>query len=90
MATFVLYALLVNAALYNAFSNGKLADNSELWFGVRFRIMDDPICYELKAISIGTGTSVKCYTPKSIFPSQSISRATFQQDNPRLPAAKTA
>ncbi|GFW23164.1 uncharacterized protein TNCV_3802641 [Trichonephila clavipes] len=30
--------------------------------------MDDPICYELRVISIATGTSVKCYSPKS-FPS---------------------
>ncbi|GFT72536.1 uncharacterized protein TNCV_973981 [Trichonephila clavipes] len=27
-----------------------------------------PICYELRVISIATGTSVKCYSPKS-FPS---------------------
>ncbi|GFW08048.1 hypothetical protein TNCV_2978161 [Trichonephila clavipes] len=25
-----------------------------LWFGVRFRIMDDPICYELRVITIAT------------------------------------
>ncbi|GFW17234.1 uncharacterized protein TNCV_1957051 [Trichonephila clavipes] len=30
--------------------------------------MEDPICYELRVISIATGTSVKCYSPKS-FPS---------------------
>ncbi|GFV19441.1 transposable element Tcb2 transposase [Trichonephila clavipes] len=30
--------------------------------------MDDPICYELRVISIATGSSVKCYRPKS-FPS---------------------
>ncbi|PRD36642.1 UNVERIFIED_CONTAM: hypothetical protein NCL1_08023 [Trichonephila clavipes] len=30
--------------------------------------MDDPVCYELRVISIATGTSVKCYSPKS-FPS---------------------
>ncbi|GFX40466.1 uncharacterized protein TNCV_1412761 [Trichonephila clavipes] len=27
--------------------------------------MDDPICYELREISIATGTFVKCYSPKS-------------------------
>ncbi|GFW80419.1 transposable element Tcb1 transposase [Trichonephila clavipes] len=37
----------------------------ELWLEVRFRILDDPICYELRVISILTGTSVKCYIPKS-------------------------
>ncbi|GFU63135.1 uncharacterized protein TNCV_3150551 [Trichonephila clavipes] len=30
--------------------------------------MDDPICYELRVISIAIGTSVKCCSPKS-FPS---------------------
>ncbi|GFW72065.1 uncharacterized protein TNCV_4789531 [Trichonephila clavipes] len=30
--------------------------------------MDDSICYELRVISIVTGTFVKCYSPKS-FPS---------------------
>ena len=27
--------------------------------------MDGPICYDLKVISIATGTSVKCYSRKS-------------------------
>ena len=27
--------------------------------------MDDPVCYGLRVISIATGTSVKCYSPKS-------------------------
>ncbi|GFX23291.1 transposable element Tcb1 transposase [Trichonephila clavipes] len=35
---------------------------------VRFRFMDDPICYKLRVISIATGTSVKCYRPE-LFPS---------------------
>ncbi|GFW86094.1 uncharacterized protein TNCV_1969021 [Trichonephila clavipes] len=30
--------------------------------------MDDPICCELRVVSIATGTSTKCYIPKS-FPS---------------------
>ncbi|GFX11870.1 transposable element Tcb2 transposase [Trichonephila clavipes] len=30
---------------------------SESWFGVRFRIMDDPICYKLMVISIVTDIS---------------------------------
>ncbi|GFS64756.1 transposable element Tcb1 transposase [Trichonephila clavipes] len=38
------------------------------WTPVPFRIMDEPICYELRVISKATGTSVKCYSPKS-FPS---------------------
>ncbi|GFV32284.1 transposable element Tcb2 transposase [Trichonephila clavipes] len=40
MAAFVLDAIQVNAA----FQSG----HPELWFGVRFRIMDNPICYELR------------------------------------------
>ncbi|GFX77947.1 transposable element Tcb1 transposase [Trichonephila clavipes] len=31
----------------------------ELWCRVLFRIMDDPICYELRVISIETGTPMK-------------------------------
>ncbi|GFT66894.1 uncharacterized protein TNCV_996731 [Trichonephila clavipes] len=34
--------------------------------------MDDPICYEMRVISITFGTSVKCYSPKS-FPSFKVS-----------------
>ena len=33
---------------------------------MRFRITDGPIHYELRAISIATGTSVKCYSLKSL------------------------
>ena len=33
--------------------------------GVWFRTMEDPICYELRVISLATGTSGKCYSPKS-------------------------
>ncbi|GFS59924.1 uncharacterized protein TNCV_3957231 [Trichonephila clavipes] len=35
---------------------------------VQFRIMYDPICYELRLISIATGTSMKCYSRKSFYP----------------------
>ncbi|GFW09042.1 transposable element Tcb1 transposase [Trichonephila clavipes] len=31
----------------------------------QFRIMDDPICFELREVSIATGTSVKCSTTRS-------------------------
>ncbi|GFY19487.1 uncharacterized protein TNCV_4646611 [Trichonephila clavipes] len=41
------------------------SNNSNLWFGVRFRIRDVPICYELRVISIAKDTSLKCYGPKS-------------------------
>ncbi|GFW54313.1 transposable element Tcb1 transposase [Trichonephila clavipes] len=42
--------------------------NPELWFGVRFHITVNPIFYELRVILVATGTSGKCYSPKS-FPS---------------------
>ena len=64
MAVFVLDAMLVNVAFESALSNYIVAESPELWSGVRFRIMDDPICYELRVNSITTGTSVKCYCPK--------------------------
>ncbi|GFV17229.1 transposable element Tcb1 transposase [Trichonephila clavipes] len=51
-----------------ALSNDIVAKHLELRLGGRFRIMGDPICYELRVISIATGTSMKFYCPKS-FPS---------------------
>ncbi|GFV12188.1 uncharacterized protein TNCV_1536851 [Trichonephila clavipes] len=42
--------------------------------------MDDPVCYELKVISIATSTSVKCYSPKS-FPSL---KASLEQSFSRI------
>ena len=68
LATFVLDAVPVNVAFQSTFSTDIVAEHLELWSEVRFRIMDDPICCKLKVISIPTGTSVKCYSPKS-FPS---------------------
>ena len=53
-----------------------LAEHPELWSGVRFRIMEDPICYEMRIISITAGLSVKCYSPKS-FPSFKASHKLF-------------
>ena len=57
--------MLLNAAFQSALSNDIVAEHRELWSEVQFRIMDDPICYELRVISIATGTSVKCYSSKS-------------------------
>ena len=65
MAVFVLGAMPINTAFENALSNSIEGEHPELWSGVRFWILDDPICYELRVISITTGTSVKCYSPKS-------------------------
>ena len=58
MAAFVLNVMPVNAAFQSALSNDIVAEHSELWSGVRLRIMDDPICNELRIISISTGKSV--------------------------------
>ena len=51
MTAFVLDAVPVSAAFQSAFSNDILAENKELWSGVRFRIMDNPISYEFRIIS---------------------------------------
>ena len=68
MAMFVLDAMPVNAAFYKALSSDNMAEHPKLWSGVRFRILDDLIFYELRVSWIVTGMSVKSYSPKS-FPS---------------------
>ncbi|GFU71337.1 transposable element Tc1 transposase [Trichonephila clavipes] len=55
---------------------------------MRFRIMDDPICYELRVISIATGSSVMCYNPKS-FPSIKASSELSFSNNALPHVAKT-
>ncbi|GFV30794.1 transposable element Tcb1 transposase [Trichonephila clavipes] len=60
--------MLLNAAFRTTLSNDIVALHPELWLELRFRIMDDPICYELRLISIAKDTSGKCYSPK-LFPS---------------------
>ena len=62
MAKFMLDIMLVNTAFQNVLSNSK---HPELWSGVKFCIMDDRICYELRVISLATSMSMKCYSPKS-------------------------
>ena len=66
MAMFILDAMLVKATFQSALSNNIVAEHSELWSGVQFCIMDKPICYKLRIISITTGMSIKCYSPKSL------------------------
>ncbi|GFX15964.1 uncharacterized protein TNCV_522711 [Trichonephila clavipes] len=41
-----------------ALSNDILAEHLELWFGVRFHLIDDPMFYELRIISIATVQSI--------------------------------
>ena len=41
MAAFVLNAMPVNTAFQSALLNDIVAEHSELWSGVRFRIMDN-------------------------------------------------
>ena len=64
LPAFVLDAMPVNAAFQIALSNDIVAEHRKLWSGMRFRIMDNPVFYELRVISI-TGTFVKCFTLKS-------------------------
>ena len=61
MAAFMLDALPFNAAFQSALSNDIVIKHPELWSGVQFHIMDDPICCELSVISVATGTSMKFY-----------------------------
>ena len=68
MVAFESDAMPDNASLQNELPSCIEAENTELWFGVRFCIMDDAIYPELRIISITTGKSVKCYCPK-LFPS---------------------
>ena len=65
---FVLDAMPVNTAFQSALLNDIVTEHPELWSGVQFRIVDNPICYELRAISITTGKFMKCCRLKS-FPS---------------------
>ena len=65
MSVFLLAAVPVIATFKSALSNDIVAKNQEIWSGVWFRIMDDPMSYELRDISTATGTTLKCYSPKS-------------------------
>ena len=64
MAAFVLNVMSVNAAFHSVLLNDIVAECPELWSGLRFHIMDYPICYELRVISIATDKSLKCCNPK--------------------------
>ena len=78
----------VYAAFHNALSKDIVAEQLELWPVVQFLIMSDPICCELRVISIATGTSVKCYRPKIIPFLQGIPGAIFQLNNARQQCCK--
>ena len=68
MAMFELDAMLVNAVFQSVLSSNDIAPkHPKLWSGMWFRMKDDPICYESRLISIAVGTSVKLYSPKSVF-----------------------
>ena len=58
MAAIVLDAMPVNVAFQSALWNDKGAEHPEVWFGVRFRKVNDPICFELRVISIATDTTL--------------------------------
>ena len=48
MAAFVQDTLLVNAVFQSELSNYIVAEHPRLWSGMGFRIMNNPICYELR------------------------------------------
>ena len=47
MAAFILDDMPVNDDFYSALSNDIVAEHPDLLSGMRFRIMDDPICYNV-------------------------------------------
>ena len=65
MAVLELDAMPVNAEFQSVLSKDIMAEHPELRTGARFHIKDDPVSYELKVISIPTGTFVECYRLKS-------------------------
>ena len=64
----------INAAFQIALLNDIVAEHAELRSGVRFRIMDDTICKELRVSSISTDTHMKYYGSKSFTSSSESSR----------------
>ena len=79
IAAFVLDAMSVNAAFQKALSNSIVAECLELWSRMRFYIMDDPICYGLREISVATGMSMKCYSPKSFLFFKAFQELSFSR-----------
>ena len=76
----------VNTTFKSALSKDIVAEHPEIWFRVRFHIIDDPICYELKVFSIARDTSIKCYSSKSFL---SFKELSFLHDNARPHVANT-
>ncbi|PRD31883.1 UNVERIFIED_CONTAM: hypothetical protein NCL1_22135 [Trichonephila clavipes] len=74
--------MLLNAAFRTTLSNDIVALHPELWLELRFRIMDDPICYELRYVR-------EVLQPEVVPFLQGIHGAIFQQDNARPHDAKT-
>ena len=75
MTEFMSDTMPVNATFYNALSND--IEHPQLLSGVRFRIMDDPVHCELRAISIKKGTPWNNSARSRFFPS-GIPGAIFQ------------
>ena len=59
ISEFMLDSIFANVVFQSVLSIDIVAKLLELWSGVRFRIMDDPICCELRRISIATRISMK-------------------------------
>ena len=65
MATFMLDAVPVNTTFRSALLKVIIKEHSEIFLGVRMRIMDDLNCYVLWVILTATSKSEKCWSPKS-------------------------
>ena len=89
MAAFVLDVMLVSTDFQSSLSNDIVAEHPDLQSGMRFRIMDDPICHNLRIILKATGMPVKCLQPEVVLFLESIPGAIFQQDNVHSHVAKS-
>ena len=69
----------VNANFQSALSNDKVAEYTELWSRVGFRIMDDPFCYKFWIVSIATGPSEKLYSLKLCLSFKAVLKLHFSR-----------
>ena len=91
MISLALDTMPLNAVFQSAFLNDILVEQPELWSGVRFPTMNDPVRHELLVISIGTWYPYvgEVLQPKDLPFLQSSPEAIFQKDNARPYVAKT-
>ena len=62
----MLDAIPISSVFQSALSNDIVVGHPELWFRLRFLIMDDAICYDFRITSIAQDALVKSYSPQSL------------------------